>query len=98
MAAEIGSDVAYTGVYPHCEIAGQLAEAFASAALDRFGPVGQVADASLNLSQMAKDIVVHNCIMTHGNPTPSLPPAAGGGGELHAAFGYDFLLKVKYFY
>ena len=98
MAAEIGSDVAYTGVYPHCAIAGELATVFASLAQEAMGrPASAVAE-SLNFVQVARDQVVHNCIRTHGDPTPSLPPAAGGGGELHAAFGYDFLLKVKYFH
>lgn len=98
VAASIGSDVAYTGVYPHCAIAGVLAEVSVSVALEAMGPAGQLAEATLNVSQAASAQVVHNCIRTHGDPLPSLPPAVGGGGELHAAFGQDFLLKVKDFH
>jgi hypothetical protein len=97
-ATKMGDDVSYTGVYPHCAIAGVLAEVSVSVALEAMGPAGQLAEATLNVSQAASDKVVHNCTMTHGDPLPSLPPAAGGGGDLHAAFGYDFLLKVKDFH
>jgi hypothetical protein len=96
-ATKMGDDVSYTGVYPHCAIAGELATVFATLAQEAMGKPGSAVAESLNFVQVARDQVVHNCIRTHGNPTPSLPPAAGGGGGLQGALPLDYgsMLKVK---
>ena len=73
MAAEIGSDVAYTGVYPHCQMAGQLAEYAVNVSAELMGPIAAAAVSASDFAAQARAQVEHNCIRTHGDPIPSLP-------------------------
>ena len=88
-------DVSYTGIYPACEFAGQVAGAFTMGLAELTSRVGGVIADGLALPEKISERIVHECIRTHGDSFPSLPPSAGAGPENIAMAAGGDLLPVR---
>ena len=96
-ATTMGDNVSYTGVYPACELAGQVAEAFTMGLAELTSRVGGVISDGLDLPGKVADRVIHECIRTHGDSSPSIPDSAGvGTGGLVMMIDGDFFIARVY--